>query len=211
MINNSVIIASNAGFLVDMLREKMHDVDFRVIVANNDEDLSARLKISYFRFVFIEQCFSAKGTDDYLHRIMKSHRNSRIVIWTASDIPPNEAARYIHAGAESFFSLRDTTENLKKILMKITSGLRYCPENIEAALENDNSTPIFDVPLTKREIQIIRLFGYEDKEIAKKLSLSIHTVVFHKTNIYRKFPGKRKNKILSEAIKKGIIPPEEVL
>ena len=87
----------------------------------------------------------------------------------------------------------------------------YGPDNIEAALENDNTTPVFDVPLTKREIQIIRLFGYEDKEIAKKLSLSIHTVVFHKTNIYRKFPGKRKNKILSEAIKKGIIPPEEIL
>ena len=124
MINNSVIIASNAGFLVDTLREKLHDVDFRVIVANNDKDLSARLKINYFRFVFIEQCFNAKGTDDYLHRIMKLHHDLHIVIWTASDIPTIEAVRYIHAGAESFFSLRDTAENLEKILIKIANGLR---------------------------------------------------------------------------------------
>ena len=210
MINNSVIIASNAGFLVDMLREKMHDVDFRVIVANNDEDLSARLKISYFRFVFIEQCFSAKGTDDYLHRIMKSYRNSRIVIWTASDIPPNEAARYIHAGAESFFSLRDSRENVEKILNHIAMGKTYCPDDVEAVLDSDCSIPIFGVPLTDREIQIVKLFGYVDKEIARRLTVSVHTVVYHKTNIYKKCPGKRKNEILREAVKKGIINQEDL-
>jgi DNA-binding CsgD family transcriptional regulator len=81
---------------------------------------------------------------------------------------------------------------------------------VEAVLDNENSIPIFGVPITKRELQIIRLFNKSDKEIAEILSVSISTVNFHKSNIYKKCAGKRKNEILSEAIGKGIIQPGEL-
>jgi DNA-binding NarL/FixJ family response regulator len=133
-----------------------------------------------------------------------------IVIWTASDIKPFTVARFIHAGAESYLSLRDTGDNIENALTLISRGKRVCPKDVEAALDCDFSMPIFDVPLTKRELQIIRLFGNTDKEIARILSISVHAVVYHKTNIYKKCGMKRKNEVL-EYFNKTEKNKEEVL
>ena len=54
MINNSVVIASTAGFLVDMLSEKLQGINFRVYIASNDKDLFLRINNNYPRFIFIE-------------------------------------------------------------------------------------------------------------------------------------------------------------
>ena len=54
MINNIVIIASDAGILIDTLREKLHDAGFKVMVAGNDSDLNAKIKIMYPRYIFLE-------------------------------------------------------------------------------------------------------------------------------------------------------------
>ena len=210
MFNNIVIIASDAGFLIDTLREKLHDAGFKVMVAGNDSDLNAKIKIMYPRYIFLEECFLENRTDEFVYKIMNVYRQLHIVIWTACKIKPMAAARFIHAGAESFFSLRGNGDSVEKILAVIAGGRRYCPTDVEAVLDNENSIPIFGVPITKRELQIIRLFNKSDKEISEMLSISISTVNFHKTNIYKKCAGKRKNEILSEAISKGIILPEEL-
>ena len=210
MIHNSVVIATTAGFLADTLREKLHDVNFRVLVAGNDTDLTTRIKTVFPRFVFIEQCFIKNGTDEYVQKIIKSYTYLHIVVWTVSEIPPLAAARFIHAGAESFFSLRDTGENVEKIISRIANGKTYCPDDVEAVLGSDWGEPVFGVPLSKREIQIIKLYRYSDKEIAEKLSITVSTVKYHKTNIYRKVGGKRKNEVIAYAVKKGIIPAEQI-
>ena len=211
MIHNSVVIASTAGFLADSLREKLHDADFRVLVAGNDIELSSKIKTFYPRFIFIEQCFINNTTDEYVEKIMKSNINLHIVIWTVSDILPLAAARFIHAGAESFFSLRDTGENIEKIISRIANGKTYCPDDVEAVLDSDWGEPIFGVPLSKREIQIIKLYRYSDKVIAEKLSITVSTVKYHKTNIYRKVGGIRKNEVITIAVRKGIIRLEDIL
>ncbi len=43
--------------------------------------------------------------------------------------------------------------------------------------------------LTRRELEIIKLIaiGYNNKQIADKLCVSLHTVKFHMENIFRKF------------------------
>lgn len=48
--------------------------------------------------------------------------------------------------------------------------------------------------LTKRENEIIELIsqGYTDKQIAKKLRLSKHTVSTHTANIYRKLQAQNR-------------------
>ena len=207
---NSAVIASNAGFLVEALYNKLCDINFKVYLASNDKDLTTRIKFNFPRFIFLEHCFSADDTDNYIHKIIKVFRSLHIIIWTAFEIKPIEAARFIHAGAESFFSLRDSRENVEKILNRIAMGKTYCPDDVEAVLESDCSIPIFGVSLTDREIQIVKLFGYTDREIARRLTVSVHTVVYHKTNIYKKCPGKRKNEILREAVKKGIVNQEDL-
>jgi len=209
MINNSVVIASSAGFLVDMLREKLHDVNFRVYIAGNDKDLFSRINSTFPKFIFIEQCFYNNVTDEYVYKIKRKNQNLHIVIWTASDITPFIAARFIHAGAESFFSLRETGEKIHKILNGIMLGDTYCPDDVTRACNSDITVPIYDIPLTEREIQIIKLLHKPDKQIAKELCIAFRTVCYHKERIFKKLGLKNRSAVISYAIKQGIISSEK--
>ena len=207
---NSIVIASTAGFLINPLREKLHEVDYRVFVVSNDNDLWTRVNSSYPRYIFIENCFYNKGTDVYIQKIKRLNENLRIVIWTCSDFLPSAAARFIYAGAESFFSMRDTEDNIEKIINGIVIlGKKYCPDDVSKVFNSDIYAPLIGVPFTNREIQIIKLMDRKDTEIARELNITIHAVKFHKANISRKCGEKRKNEIIKYAVKHGIINANE--
>ncbi|MCL2410936.1 MAG: LuxR C-terminal-related transcriptional regulator [Treponema sp.] len=205
MANNSVIIASTANFLIDTLRTKLKDLNLRVFTACSENDLYDTINSTFPRLIFIEHCFCGFDTDNYISKTLKFNQNLHFVIWTAYQINPVNAARFIHAGAESFISLRDTVENVENILFKISEGQQCYPNDVREALQIETNIPIFNKPLTPRELQIIKLFGLEDLEIAKQLSLAIQTVYFHKSNIFRKLGLKRKNEVLEYVIKNGVL------
>jgi DNA-binding NarL/FixJ family response regulator len=211
MRNNSVIIATSAGFLAGILKEKLRDADFQVFTAGTDTDLAAKVKAAFPRFVFLEHCFHGYGTDAFVQRTVRKYRDIRIVVWAASEVKPLAAARFIQAGAESFFSLRDTDKTIETILCRIAGGRHYCPAEVEAALNRDCAFPAIGEGLTRREIEIIKLSvdGKTNQQIGDTLSLSIHTVKYHKANIYRKCGGNTAVDIIKNGFIRGIINPED--
>ena len=115
---NNVVIATTAGLFADILREKLRDASFHVSIASSTVDLSTRIKAAHPRFVFIEHCFSGDGTDAFIKRIAKRNRDIHIVVWAASELKPIAAARFIHAGAESFFLYAKRTAKLKRYCVR---------------------------------------------------------------------------------------------
>jgi DNA-binding NarL/FixJ family response regulator len=212
MISKSVIIASNAGFIVDVLREKLQDVDLRVFIAASDVDLAARMKSSFTRLIFIENCYHGHRTDVFIQRLVKRDRDLRIAVWAASEVKPSSAARFIIAGAESFFSLRDNVGNIEAILGRIAGGRRYCPLDVEAAVDKEFAVPIIGEDLTKREIEVIKLTidGKTNEQIADDLDISFHSVRFHKSNIYRKCGGSTPVDILRNGLVSGTISIDDI-
>ena len=211
MRNNSVIIATNAEFLAEILREKLRDADFQVVVAATDGDLTAKIKSASPRFIFLEHCFHGHGTDSFILRMVRRNRNLRIAVWAASEVRPITAARYIAAGAESFFSLRDKEEHISTILKRIAEGQPYCPADVEAELDRDYAHPVIGAELTRREIEVIKLTitGKTNEQIGDALGLTVHTVRFHKGNIYRKCGGNTPVDILRNGLIKGIIHQDD--
>jgi DNA-binding NarL/FixJ family response regulator len=209
MRNNSVIIATNACFLADTLREKLRDASFQVFTAATDHELADKIKAVFPRLIFLEHCFHGYGTDVYIQRVVQKNRNIRIAVWAASEVKPLAAARFIAAGAESFFSLRDTNQNIETVFDRIAGGRSYCPADVEAMLNRDSVYPAAGEKLTRREIEIIKLTvsGKSNKEIGGILSLSFHTVRFHKAGIYRKCGGSTPVDILRNGLIRGIISP----
>ena len=211
MRGNSVIIATNAEFLAEMLREKLRDAGLQVFVVGNDNDLAVKIKAVFPRFIFLEHCFHGYGTDAYIQKMVKHNRSMNITVWAASEVKPITAARYIAAGAESFFSLRDTDSNIQTIIFRITRGRQYYPADVEAVLDRDCAYPAIGEELTRREIEIIKLSvsGQTNQEIADVLSLTLSTVKFHKANIYRKCGGNTTVDILRNGLIRGIIRAED--
>jgi len=211
MINNSVVIASTGGFLADMLSKKLGDVYSRVFIAGNDKDLFSRINSYFPKFIFIEHCFYNNVTDEYVYKIKRKNENLRIVIWTAYDITAFNAARFIHAGAESFFSLREKSEKVNIIINRISLGETYYPDDVAKACNSDISIPIFDVPLTDKEIQIIKLLHLPDKQIAKILCVDFKTVCYHKQKIFKKLGVKNRSAVIKWATDQGITPSVKII
>ena len=211
MRSNSVIIATDAGFLAEILKEKLRDAGLQVFTASSDADLTVRMKAVFPRFIFLEHCFHGYGTDSYIQRLVKHNRNLSITVWAASEVKPLAAARFIAAGAESFLSLRDTESNIQTIILRIAGGRQYCPADVEAALDKDCAYPAIGEELTRREVEIIRLTveGKTNQQIGDMLSLSVHTVRFHKANIYRKCGGNTPVDILRNGLIRGIIHSDD--
>ena len=209
-MNNSVIIATKAILLADTLSNMLKEINLKVYVVNNENDLYSTINNTFPRLIFIEHCFRGFDTDNYIAKTMKYNSNLHIVIWSAADLLPCEAARFFYAGAESFFSLREKIEDIECIISGICNGRRYCPKDVQEELHKDTRDHVFNCGMTDREIQITKLFGYEDDAIAGKLSLELTTVYHHKKNIFRKCGKKRKNEVLVYVLKNKIITVDEL-
>ena len=212
MGNRGVIIATNAIFLAGILREKFMDCGLSVLTALSENDLSEKMRTTFIKFIFIENCFLGHSTDVLVHQMIKRNRHIRIVVWAAGEVKPAAAARFIAAGAESFVSLRDTENNIDKAIKNVSWGQHFCPADVEAALDKTDDNFSFDEKLTQREIQIIKLSSENktNKELGEVLSVSINTIKMHKKNIYRKCGGKTPVDILINGFRKGLINIEDI-
>jgi DNA-binding NarL/FixJ family response regulator len=212
MGNRGVIIATNAIFLACLLRDKFMDCGLSVLTASSENDLSEKMRTTFIKFIFIENCFLGHSTDVLVHRMAKRNRYIRIVVWAACEVKPVIAARFIAAGAESFISLRDTESNIDKAIKNISWGQCYCPEDVKEALNKNDGDFTFDEKLTQREIQIIKLTceNKTNKELGDVLSISINTIKMHKKNIYRKCGGNTPVDILINGLRKGLINVEDI-
>jgi DNA-binding NarL/FixJ family response regulator len=209
---NSVIIATNADFLADILRDTLRDFDAGpVLTAHDENELLAGIK-NYPRFVLLENCFRGPGTEEFILRLVKRDRDMRIAVWSAMAVKPVIAARYILAGAESYFSLRDRDKDIADIVKLITGGRRYCPPDVQAVIESETYFPDMRGKLTLREIEIIKLSitRKNNREIAGTLGISVATVKFHKAGIYRKCGGNTPVDILRYGLAQGVILPEDI-
>ena len=210
---NSVIIATDADFLADILRDTLRDFDVKPVLAvRNENELLAGMKNNNPRFVFLENCFRGQGTEEFIPRLAKLNRDVRVVVWSAMAVKPVIAARYILAGAESYFSLRDTDKSITDILERIVSGRRYCPADVKAVIESDTYFPDMKGNLTMREKEIIKLSvtGRNNRKIAETLGIQMSTVKSHKASIYRKCGGNTPVDILRYGLIQGIIRLEDL-
>jgi DNA-binding NarL/FixJ family response regulator len=210
---NGVIIATNADFLADMLRDIVRDFDMGPVLAvRNETELLAGMKNNYPRIVFLENCFRGQGTEEFIQRLVKQNRDMRVVVWSAMAVKPVIAALYILAGAESYFSLRDTDKSIADILERIASGRRYCPADVKAVIESDTYFPDMKGKATMREKEIVKLSitGWNNRKIAETLGVQMSTVKHHKASIYRKCGGNTPVDILRYGLIQGIIRLEDL-
>jgi DNA-binding CsgD family transcriptional regulator len=75
--------------------------------------------------------------------------------------------------------------------------------DVEAIIEVDSA----EAQLTPRELSVIALLadGYANKEIAARLSISIHTAKFHVESILRKLSASNRAEAVREGIRQGMI------
>jgi DNA-binding NarL/FixJ family response regulator len=210
-MKNNIIIATKAFMLAHLLRDNLTGVDSReVVIINNEDDLLKQLNFSSPQLVLLEHCFDSHTIDEFIAWITKKYRRLRIAVWTAAEVHPAVAARYILAGAESFISLRHEDKEIREGLKKVLSGRPYSPADVELMVESCDEAPDFGLKPTTRQREIIRLAseGKSNREMADILGMSLSTLKWHKSNLYKRCTGKTHIHLVQDGLNRGIILAE---
>ena len=82
---------------------------------------------------------------------------------------------------------------------RVLRGLEHVRRDFDALSPPD--------PLTKRELEILRLiaFGHTNGEIAEELQISVRTVEHHVASVYRKLDVRTRSAATSIAIAAGLV------
>jgi DNA-binding NarL/FixJ family response regulator len=121
----------------------------------------------------------------------------------------------IHAGASGYIMKNSGKDELLKAIRRIMEGKHYFSDEATNAIMQDLIQPGGKkdkdegdhVPLTEREIEILRLISQEmtNEEIGKKLFISRRTVDAHRRNLLEKTGSRNTAGLIKYALKHNLI------
>ena len=149
-------------------------------------------------------------------RIIKENDpNAKILILTMHD-NQEYLNQIIRSGAKGFVLKNTDKEELLDAVKTVAGGENFFSKDISkliienyirSAKDTDKNEGYKEVPLTKREIEILKYIaeGNSNQEIANKLYISYNTVDTHRKNIMHKLSIKNTAGLVRYAIEKGLI------
>ncbi len=125
----------------------------------------------------------------------------------------NYILKMIEAGANGYILKNAGKEEMLTAINSVAAGGSYFSREVSMRLfENINklqksTANKSEIPLTNREIEILKLIAqeYSNAEIADKLFISIRTVDTHRRNLIEKLGVKNTAGLVKYAMKKGLI------
>ena len=138
-----------------------------------------------------------------LELIRERHEGVKVVVLSGIDDPASIHAA-IARGAVSFVSKQVDPTELVSVVRQAADG---AVERAVVVPERAESGPVDEAGLTRSEIRVLEALarGLSNKEIAKELWLTEHTVKFHLTNIYRKLGVSNRTEAARYAFEQGLV------
>lgn len=133
-----------------------------------------------------------------------------VVIFTAQD-NPTYIARAVALGAAGYLVKNASKAELISAVQQVASGeMLWSRENlrrVSGGLNNSKPSNDLDVPLTKRESEVLKqlALGLSNKEIAQALSISYETVKEHVQHVLRKLGVSDRTQAAVWAVRKGLV------
>jgi DNA-binding NarL/FixJ family response regulator len=147
---------------------------------------------------------------DTLERVRKAVPQTKVIMMSALD-NPTYTARAMASGAATFLlkdaSGKEFVSTIKRVAKGEALGGDTRASNMKTVLDTRPDPKADDVPLTKREYQVVRhlALGLSNREIASSLGISIETVKEHVQNVLRKLDCQSRTAVAMWAVKKGLV------
>jgi DNA-binding NarL/FixJ family response regulator len=126
----------------------------------------------------------------------------------------NYIVRMLEAGATGYILKNAGKEEMLNAIKSVAQGDSYFSREVSARLiehlnrpTNKGNKKDADIPLTNRELEVLKLISqeYSNPEIAEQLFISNRTVDTHRRNLLEKLGVKNTAGLVKYAIKKGLI------
>jgi DNA-binding NarL/FixJ family response regulator len=147
---------------------------------------------------------------DLCKQITRHYPQTKVIAFSSFD-DSNYVKQIFRSGAKGYLLKNADKQTILTAIETVMNGEDYMDETIKKILLQESLTgqrrSIYEVPLTKREKELVQLIaeGFSSQEIADKLFISLRTVETHRLNINQKLDVKNTAGLVKEAIKRGLI------
>jgi two-component system response regulator NreC len=190
-----ILLADDHGVLRAGLKALLHaDEEFHVVAEAWEGDQVLRLAEKLQPdVVLLDLNMPGPGNIEVTRRIIEVAPRSKVLILTAYE--ENGMVREVlKAGASGYIIKRAVESELLNAIRAVHRGEVYVhPFMMRALLAPPVREPApdkkrEDIPLTPREVEVLRLIaqGYTNRQIAESLELSVRTVESHRANVMGK-------------------------
>lgn len=149
-------------------------------------------------------------------RIVRSHRNTRVVIVSVLEDGPLPK-RLLEAGAAGYIGKGCDAQELLRAVRDVAMGRRYLgtstsiAQNLALSTVEGNGSPFDNLSPRELEVALLLTQGLRQEDIARRLSLSAKTVNTHKARLFEKM-GIHDNIALARmASQYGLVDPARPL
>jgi two-component system nitrate/nitrite response regulator NarL len=217
MKNTKILIVDDHEVVRDGLKNILNSLDYISIAgeAGNGEDAVKMYSSLKPDLVIMDISMPGMNGIEATRVIKERDPDARILILTMHD-NQEYLNQIIRSGAKGFILKNTDKEELLDAVKTVASGDNFFSKDISkliidnyirTAKETEKNDGYKEVPLTKREIEILKLIasGYSNQEIANILYISYNTVDTHRKNIMHKLSIKNTAGLVRYAIEKGLI------
>jgi DNA-binding NarL/FixJ family response regulator len=217
MKNTKILIVDDHEVVRDGLRNILLSLENISIAgeAGNGEDAIKMYNSVKPDLVIMDISMPGMNGIEATRIIKEKDPDAKILILTMHD-NQEYLNQIIRSGAKGFILKNTDKEELLDAVKTVASGENFFSKDISkliidnyirSAKEQEKSDGFKEVPLTKREIEILKLIasGYSNQEIANILYISYNTVDTHRKNIMHKLSIKNTAGLVRYAIEKGLI------
>lgn len=189
-----VVVADDHKILREGVVSLLKDEDDIQIIgeAENGEELLSRLSNTVVDVVLLDIGLPGMNGLDAAIYIIKHFPNTKILVFSSYD-EDQYILKMLEIGVSGYMLKTSGSKELVAAIKAVAVGDSYfCKEVIEK-LRNQvsgkkESKPHPDIPLTKRELEILKLVGtgMTNVEIGRQLFISPRTVDTHRRNLMKK-------------------------
>lgn len=217
MKNIKILIVDDHEVVRDGLKNILLSLNNVAIAgeAANGEDAIAFYETNKPDLVIMDISMPGMNGIEATRIIKENDPNAKILILTMHD-NQEYLNQIIRSGAKGFVLKNTDKEELLDAVKTVAGGENFFSKDISkliienyirSAKDTDKNEGYKEVPLTKREIEILKYIaeGNSNQEIANKLYISYNTVDTHRKNIMHKLSIKNTAGLVRYAIEKGLI------
>ena len=217
MKNIKILIADDHEVVRDGLKNILVNLGNVNVVAEvaNGEDAVSAYETTKPDLVIMDISMPGMNGIEATRIIKENDPNAKILVLTMHD-NQEYLNQIIRSGAKGFVLKNTDKEELLDAVKAVSAGENFFSKDISkliidnyirSAKDSDKSDTYKEVPLTKREIEILKFIaeGNSNQEIANKLFISYNTVDTHRKNIMHKLSIKNTAGLVRYAIEKGLI------
>lgn len=211
-----IVIADDHQLVIDGIKSMLEKEEMEVVgEARDGQELLEKIEVLHPDIVLLDINMPRMDGVEATRRINTLFKEVKVLILSTYD-DIRLIKEILKLGAQGYVLKTAPRADLIKAIYTLKDGGTFFSKEIsdkvlqnlmKDSIQNDGTTPLPPVALTKREREILKYIAmeYSGPEIARELHISVNTVETHRKNLFRKTKSKGTVGLVKYAMKHDII------